>query len=615
MSIIKDGSIYRTYEEQVQYLTNRISQLQNQILQLNSDISNLNREIQDVSVAANAGGYNLVRFAFSRSGTFYQINKTQFEAVSFANFGDINFNKGDFVEITTGNPNDIPAYGYVENVTEGGNILGQKQGVEFSILSTGDYTQQLNIGDITCLATGASIQITLVSYCTTFNGTWLVDYNPNNYKKQLFNVLTDLAYGEKTQYVSFDFNNDNIYNFVYIGVVKNGVDGTSVYSTDGTYNDLNSIKTKIKLDDCILFADDANFYLEEVQPACGDIFRYIGNNEFEKIGNIRGQQGIQGIQGIQGPTGATGATGAKGDKGDKGDPGDPINLDSTIYTTPQNLPSFDTTSAGDGFLVLNTSGATATYDLYYHGVGNIDPNDPWTVISDWGGIQGPAGPQGPQGIAGANGTAAGFGTPTITYAGDDATVNSGDPYCSISASGADTSKVFAFTFGNLKGEKGDTGNTAVGVMSLGGSTGDITLGTGLSITNNVLESSGGSAHTLVEHQSGFYPQSEGGSNIVIQWFSMKETEAITASTNAQKVTKLINAINNSIAAYITWYENGTLRNDPIVRMYGSVSGNNATIVAYYIYCSNAANTTPTFASKNISAYISYTSDSIINPNM
>lgn len=77
------------------------------------------------------------------------------------------------------------------------------------------------------------------------------------------------------------------------------------------------------------------------------------------------------------------------------------------------------------------------------------------------GATGPQGPRGPQGVQGETGEAAGFGTPTATV---DSTI--GTPSVSVSASGPDTAKAFAFAFSGIKGEKGETGDPAA-VGSIG----------------------------------------------------------------------------------------------------------------------------------------------------
>lgn len=129
-----------------------------------------------------------------------------------------------------------------------------------------------------------------------------------------------------------------------------------------------------------------------------------------------------------------------------------------------------TTSTADGgvnvFTFTKADGKTATFTVKNGSkgstgaIGATGPAGPTGPKGETGaagatgakGDKGDIGPQGPKGATGATGAAAGFGTPTATI--DNAT---GVPSVTITASGEDTAKVFAFAFKNLKGEKGEQG--------------------------------------------------------------------------------------------------------------------------------------------------------------
>ena len=139
-----------------------------------------------------------------------------------------------------------------------------------------------------------------------------------------------------------------------------------------------------------------------------------------------GQQGIQGPQGERGPQGIQGPAGEQGPKGDTGETGPQgeRGLQGPQGEKGETGPKGDTGETGPK--------------------GDTGPQGP----------QGEQGLQGIQGEKGETGAAAGFGTPTATVstldAGSSATV-------SVSASGANTSKVFTFQFGIPRGEKGEAG--------------------------------------------------------------------------------------------------------------------------------------------------------------
>lgn len=155
----------------------------------------------------------------------------------------------------------------------------------------------------------------------------------------------------------------------------------------------------------------------------------------------KGDTGDQGPIGQTGPKGDQGETGPQGEKGEKGDTGNTGPAPNLTIGTIQGGASASATITGSNpNYVLNLT------------LPKGDKGDQ--------GIQGPAGDKGetgatgPEGPQGQTGQSAGFGTPTASVstlnAGSNATV-------SVSASGSDTAKVFAFTFGIPRGEQGIQG--------------------------------------------------------------------------------------------------------------------------------------------------------------
>lgn len=381
MGLIKDGKVYRTEYEQIVHLTEKHEEQ----VSINEYVS---QELASVSAAANQGGYNLVRFSFNRSGTFYRIDD---DAIMIP----IDSDNGDYFEFTTGNAKDIPAYGFGSKTDSSGKAI-------ITISFRGDFIEKyttLTARNITKNTINQSVTVSM----SPFTGTGLQDYNPNDNKRQLFQVIDDLTYGGRTQYASFDLNRDGKYNFVFIGAVVNGKDGAAVYSaTNETFDYIHSI---MKQHDTVVICSETPNIPILPNAVLGDVYEYIKYEQLKKVGNIRGPKGEKGDKGDPGATGATGPQGPTGSlgpqglKGDKGDPGQSLRIHDGIKSTPEELPIFSTTLIADAYVVLNTSGAVATYDLYYHA---IDGND-WSILPNWGGVPGPAGPQGPTGATGATG--------------------------------------------------------------------------------------------------------------------------------------------------------------------------------------------------------------------
>lgn len=177
--------------------------------------------------------------------------------------------------------------------------------------------------------------------------------------------------------------------------------------------------------------------------------------------NIKGPKGDTGAKGETGATGAIGPVGPQGPKGETGAQG-PQGIQGkmgpqgpTGPTAVANINAKGTYNDSTTYVrndLVNYNG-NAYVCIVASSTGMLPTNTTnWQLFVSQGakGDKGDIGATGPQGPTGA---AAGFGTPTASI---DANV--GTPAVTVTASGANTAKIFNFAFKNLKGVKGDKGD-------------------------------------------------------------------------------------------------------------------------------------------------------------
>lgn len=179
---------------------------------------------------------------------------------------------------------------------------------------------------------------------------------------------------------------------------------------------------------------------------------WVNNGPIQGAKGDPGPQGEKGDPGEQGPAGPQGKTGPQGPQGIPGETG-PAGADG------KNGATFTPSVSADGKLSWSNNGSLPNPDP----VNIKGPKGEKGEKGDTGeqgpqgaagadGAQGPQGPAGADGAQGEPGTPAGFGEVTATISD-----TSGTPSVTVTATGDNTAKNFAFAFSGLKGEPGEKG--------------------------------------------------------------------------------------------------------------------------------------------------------------
>lgn len=317
------------------------------------------------------------------------------------------------------------------------------------IIIQGDYNYDSTSFTAINMTTGDSTSISFDdSPLSEQDASSLSDYPAVDNKEKQITVLNDLETNSKNViFASIDINADGIYNWVEIGNFVDGIDGKSIRNiTSATYA---SVVAGLRINDTVLAGE--SFIAGGRAFTVGDLYNVASLSPLTLTytgGNIRGatgttgatgQDGTDGTKVISGPgapsndTGVDGDTyidtdswnvytktsgswtsvgnikGADGTNGTDGADGQSFQMQSGLYSTPDNwgetgntdgdgnpllqLPTLPQSSiTGKGYVVYDplTTPLSPFYDLYYANNGDVA----WTIIHPFSGIAGQDGTDG-----------------------------------------------------------------------------------------------------------------------------------------------------------------------------------------------------------------------------
>ena len=318
---------------------------------------------------------------------------------------------------------------YSQNETDNAYIpaiLVKDTDTTLKVLIQGDYTNDSTDFIAVNMVTGASTIIELDnSPLTQQDASSLANYPAADNQNKEITVIHNLENNsDNVVFASIDINSDGIYNWIEIANFVDGTDGKSIYTVNST--NYSTISSVTKPGDTWLAG--ATFTVGSINFVRGTLYNVdtISPLAVTPLGDLTGPQGVQGNPGQNGQDGSDGYTpyiqdgywyingsntGVKalGTDGSNGTDGQSFQMQSGLYSTPDNwgetgnvdadgnpllqLPTLPQSSiSGKGYVVYDplTTPLSPYYDLYYANNGDND----WTIIHPFSGIAGQDGTDG-----------------------------------------------------------------------------------------------------------------------------------------------------------------------------------------------------------------------------